>query len=81
MDWQQFMDVYRKAGGAVMSQREIDYFSLRAVVRLMTLVQQGRHAFEGGTTDDILVAGAGAFFTQRLLLRQSQLLTGILGRS
>ena len=75
------MDAYRDAGGAPMSQREIDYFSLRAVVRLMTLVQQGRHAFESRATDDVLVAGAGAFFCQRLLHRQSQVLTSILDRS
>jgi aminoglycoside phosphotransferase (APT) family kinase protein len=81
VDWQRFMDAYVKAGGANLSQREIDYFSLRAIVRLMTLVQQGRDAFEGGTTNDILIAGAGAFFAQRLLHRLSVVLTGVLGRS
>lgn len=81
MDWQRFMAAYREAGGAPLPQRQIDYFSLRAILRLMTLVQQGRDAFESGATRDVLIAGAGAFFAQRLMQRLSQVLDGVLTRA
>ncbi|MET0545343.1 MAG: phosphotransferase family protein [Caulobacterales bacterium] len=80
MPWQDYMAAYRAAGGADISDREVDYFSLRALVRLTSLVFHGREAFEGGHTRDIVVAGAGAFFMQRLLRRLSDVLVDVLER-
>ncbi|AMK19886.1 aminoglycoside phosphotransferase [Sphingobium sp. MI1205] len=80
-DWSKFMDAYRAAGGADVPQRQIDFFALRAGLRLMNLViSGGRDSFEGGLNDDILVASAGAHFTQRLLHRIAFMLNSILER-
>ncbi len=80
-DWSKFMDAYRAAGGADIPQRQIDFFALRAGLRLMNLVVGGgRDSFEGGLSDDILVASAGAHFTQRLMHRIAFVLDSILAR-
>ncbi|SER71014.1 phosphotransferase family protein [Sphingobium sp. YR768] len=80
-DWSRFMDAYRAAGGADIPQRQIDYFALRAGLRLMHLVMHGgRDSFEKGLSDDILVASAGAHFTQRLLHRIAVILASVLER-
>ncbi|HUD94486.1 phosphotransferase family protein [Sphingobium sp.] len=79
--WDRFMAAYRAAGGADIPQRQIDYFALRAGLRLMHLVMHGgRDSFEKGLSDDILVASAGAHFTQRLLHRIAVVLASILER-
>lgn len=81
-DWSKFMDAYRAAGGADVPQAQIDYFALRAGLRLMNLVLKGgRDSFENGLSDDILVASAGAHFTQRLLHRIALVLNSILERN
>lgn len=80
-DWERFMDAYRAAGGADIPQRQIDFFALRAGLRLMILVLAGgRDSFEGGLTGDILVASAGAHFSQRLLHRIAVVFNAILER-
>ena len=81
-DWESFMDAYRAAGGLDIPQRQIDYFALRAGLRLMNLVLKGgRDTFEKGLSDDILVASAGAHFTQRLMHRIALVLHCVLKRS
>ena len=81
-DWESFMDAYRSAGGLDIPQRQIDYFALRAGLRLMNLVLKGgRDTFEKGLSDDILVASAGAHFTQRLMHRIALVLRSVLERS
>lgn len=80
-DWSKFMDAYRAAGGADIPQRQIDFFALRAGLRLMGLVLSGgRNTFENGLSDDVLVASAGAHFSQRLLHRVAFVLNSILER-
>ena len=57
-------------GGAEVSQREIDFFALRAGLRLMNMViAGGRDVFEKGIATGVLPASAGAHFSQRLLHR------------
>ncbi len=81
LDWQEFLDAYHAAGGPKVSTRQVDYFALRAVLRLMILVLQGgRDAFEQGHAQDVLVASAGAFFSQHLLHRFAQVLDAVLER-
>lgn len=80
-DWDKFIAAYRAAGGADIPQRQIDYFALRAGLRLMNLVLKGgRDSFEGGLSNDILVASAGAHFTQRLLHRIAGVFASVLER-
>lgn len=80
--WPKFMAAYRDAGGADIPQQQIDFFALRAGLRLMGLVMVGgRDTFEKGLSDDVLVASAGAHFTQRLLHRIAIVLNSILDRT
>lgn len=81
VDWNEFLDAYHAAGGPKISTRQVDYFALRAVLRLMILVLQGgRDAFEQGHAQDVLVASAGAYFSQHLLHRFAQVLGAVLER-
>jgi aminoglycoside phosphotransferase (APT) family kinase protein len=81
VDWESFLDAYYKAGGPSISKRQIDYFALRGVLRLMIMVLNGgRNAFENNLSDDVLVASAGAYFSQRLLRRFAQVLEAVLDR-
>jgi aminoglycoside phosphotransferase (APT) family kinase protein len=82
IDWQQFMAAYAAAGGPRIDQRQVDFFALRAILRLMILVLiGGRETFEKGLSEDVLVANAGASFSQRLLHRFAQVLDSVLSRS
>lgn len=81
LDWNEFLDAYYAAGGPRISPREIDYFALRALLRLMILVLVGgRNGFEEGRGQDVLLASAGAFFSQRLLHRFAHVLEAVLER-
>lgn len=80
--WDKFMDAYRAAGGPDVPQQQIDFFALRAGLRLMSLVMNGgRDSFENGLSGDVLVASAGAHFTQRLMHRIVTILHSILERN
>lgn len=80
-NWDEFLATYREAGGADVSQREIDYFALRAGLRLMNMVMAGgRDVFENGVADGVLPASAGAHFSQRLLHRIATVLDDVLAR-
>jgi len=79
--WDDFLSAYLAAGGQSLSQQEIDFFALRAILRLMVLVYDGRLAFESGRTDEVVIAGAGAGFIQRLHQRLSDVLAGIMARA
>jgi aminoglycoside phosphotransferase (APT) family kinase protein len=79
-DWEEFMAIYRAAGGPQVSRRETDYFALRALLRLVVLVQYGRDAFEAGRALNIVVAEAGAFFLQRLMQRLGAAVCDVLAR-
>lgn len=79
--WEDFLAAYRAAGGADVSQRQIDYFALRAGVRLMGLVMSGgRDVYQNGLADGVLVASASAHFPQRLIHRIAGVLADVLSR-
>lgn len=78
--WDDFLSAYFAAGGQRLTQQEVDFFALRAILRLMVLVYDGRCAFEKGRTDEVVIAGAGAGFIQRLHQRLSEVLSEVLGR-
>ena len=82
VDWNRFLEAYYAAGGPRISQRQVDYFALRAVLRLMILVLiGGRNTFEAGLSDDVLIANAGASFSQKLLHRYAQVLHTVLAHN
>lgn len=78
--WDRFIAAYQAGGGMAVSRQEVDFFALRAILRLMVLVFDGRMAFESGGTDEVVIAGAGAGFIQRLHQRLSDVLADILAR-
>ncbi|WP_313805964.1 phosphotransferase family protein [Sphingobium sp.] len=78
--WDRFIAAYQAGGGRAVSRQEVDFFALRAILRLMVLVFDGRVAFESGGTDEVVIAGAGAGFIQRLHQRLSDVLADILAR-
>lgn len=78
--WDRFIAAYQASGGRQISQRQVDFFALRAILRLMVLVFDGRVAFESGGTDEVVIAGAGAGFIQRLHQRLSDILADIMER-
>jgi aminoglycoside phosphotransferase (APT) family kinase protein len=81
LDWDRFLRAYHAAGGPAISRRQVDYFALRAIMRLMILViKGGRVTFETGLSGDVLIASAGAFFSQRLLHRLARVLDAVLDR-
>jgi aminoglycoside phosphotransferase (APT) family kinase protein len=81
VDWDSFLQAYYAAGGPKISARQVDFFALRGIIRLMGLVLKGgRDSFESGLANDVLVASAGAFFSQRLLHRLAQVLDAVLKR-
>lgn len=80
-DWAKFMAAYAAAGGPAISQTEIDFFALRSSLRMLNLaMERGRDAFEKRGAPGVLVASAGAHWTQRFLHRLSHTLAGILER-
>ncbi|MET0545095.1 MAG: phosphotransferase family protein [Caulobacterales bacterium] len=80
-DWDEFMRVYTAHGGCAFSRTVIDYFSLRAGVKLMTLLQGGRAAFESGLTDDVNLAEVATSFVPRLHRRIARVLKEIVQRA
>lgn len=80
-DWGKFMDAYAAAGGPPVTQRQVDYFALRAALRMLLLVLQGgRDGFEKRGAEGVLVASANAHWTQRFIHRFSGVVADVLNR-
>ena len=80
--WDEYVEHYRAAGGAHVSQQEIDFFAIRAIIRIMIVtIEKGRIGFEAGVADDVFRATVGTHFLQRLLLRLGRTLSEVLARS
>lgn len=79
--WDAFLDAYVAAGGTAFSPAVIDYFSLRGLLYLMTLFQNGgRRMFESKATDDINLAEVGASFMPKVMLRLANVMAAIMER-
>lgn len=78
-EWAEFLEAYVAAGGQRFSPEVIDYFSLRALLNLMVLMQDGgRRMFETKVTDDINLAEVGASFMPKVMLRLANVMTAVL---
>ncbi len=77
-DWQRFTEAYADAGGKRFSPQVLDYFSLRASIYLMTLIQYGRGMFKSGATSDINLAEVATSFMPKLLRRTANILDAVL---
>ncbi len=78
--WNKFMDAYVAAGGLAPEQAEIDYFTLRELVRLVTMLLPARNLIQDGTITDVLMAEIGTDFIHRLVYRLAHALQGVLSR-
>lgn len=77
--WAEFVALYQQAGGRRFSPVTLDYFSLRAIVNIMRLIQNIRTNIECGDTLDVGVADLGASFIPKLTHRLSKVLVEVLG--
>jgi len=75
--WDAFIDAYVAAGGKRFSSDLLDYFSLRAIIHLTTLLQLARSQFEKKATDDLNIAEVGASFMPKLMLRLANVMTSV----
>ena len=74
LPWDDFMAAYVQAGGEKLSRMELDFFSLYAAMRLLTLVQAPRVLFEAGGTNDLRLAETAASFIPQLVDRTAGML-------
>jgi aminoglycoside phosphotransferase (APT) family kinase protein len=78
-DWDMFLQAYVNAGGARFSRTVIDYFSLRAGIHLMTLLQYGRSMFLAGLTTDINLAETATSFVPKQHNRIAAMVKAVIG--
>ena len=77
-DWPRFIDAYTAAGGRRPSQEQIDFFTLRSILKLAIQVLYVRNAFNSGKANIPALAEIGASFLPRLIERLATQLNGIL---
>jgi len=76
--WSRFMDAYVASGGVAPAQPEVDYFTLREIIRLITMLLPARNLVQDGSLKDVLIAEIGTDFINRLVYRLSEALQGVL---
>ena len=79
-DWSTFVEAYVSAGGRRPTAEQVDFFTLRSILKLLIQVLYARSAFETGRTNDPNMAEVGAAFLPRLVDRLATQLNGILRR-
>ena len=77
-DWSRFVDAYVAAGGRRPTQEQIDFFTLRSILKLMIQVLYVRGAFDSGRANVPALAEIGASFLPKLIDRLATQLNGIL---
>jgi len=77
-DWSRFIDAYVAAGGRRPTQEQIDFFTLRSILKLQIQVMYVRGAFDSGKANVPALAEIGASFLPKLIDRLATQLNGIL---
>lgn len=72
------MTAYVAAGGQAPTRAEIDYFTLREIVRLITMLMPARNMIQEGAMTDVLMTEIGTDFIQRLIYRLAGALRTVL---
>lgn len=80
-DWSIFVQAYHRAGGPHLTPDEINFFTIRSIIKLITIIHPARAAFEMGRTDDPNLIEAGASFLPKLVNRLSAEVTKILSEA
>lgn len=77
IEWNTFLDAYVDAGGHRPTNEEIDFFTLRQLLWLITSCLYARRAFDAGHTNDLAMAEVGASFVPKLIDRLATQLLSI----
>ena len=77
-DWPRFVDAYVAAGGKRPTQEQVDFFTLRSIIKLLIQVMYVRGAFDSGKADVPALAEIGASFLPQLIDRLATQLNQIL---
>lgn len=75
--WQEFLRLYREAGGFDLTKRQLDYFTLLGQTRLAVMTLQTDSGFNEGRFDDVKFGLSGALYTSKALARVANLLQAI----
>jgi aminoglycoside phosphotransferase (APT) family kinase protein len=75
--WDEFLRLYRAAGGRAFDPRQLEYFKLLGQTRLAVMTLQTESGFDEGRFDDIKFGVSGALFTHKSLQRVGTLLGGV----
>jgi aminoglycoside phosphotransferase (APT) family kinase protein len=78
--WPRFMEAYRSAGGAALSEFTVNFYTLFSSVWLYQLLLKANAAICGGIVHDMEVTYVCAHSTPRLLARMSRELRAILAK-
>jgi aminoglycoside phosphotransferase (APT) family kinase protein len=78
--WPRFMEAYRKAGGANLSEFAVDFYTLFSSVWLYQLLMKANAGICGGMIHDMEVTYVCSHSTPRLLARMSRELRAILAK-
>lgn len=68
-DWSRFIEAYVAAGGPRPTPRQVDFFTLRSMLKLMMQIMNVRRAFDGGFANIPALAEIGTSFMPKLIDR------------
>ena len=71
-EWSRFLDAYEAAGGKRPTVLQVDFFTLRSILKLMIQVMHVRRAFDGGHANVPALAEIGSSFMPKLVERLAQ---------
>jgi len=78
LPWADFVAAYVAAGGRQPSQEQVDFFTLRSILKLLVQILYVRNAFDGGHANIAALAEIGASFVPKLIARLAAQLNTIL---
>lgn len=78
-DWSRFLDAYVAAGGSRPTSLQVDFFTLRSILKLMIQIMYVRRAFDSGQADVPALAEIGASFMPKMIDRLATQINNIVG--
>jgi len=78
LPWADFVAVYVEAGGRQPTQEQVDFFTLRSILKLLVQILYVRNAFDAGHVNVAALAEIGASFVPKLISRLADQVNGIL---
>ena len=80
-DWSRFIDAYVAAGGPRPTPQQVDFFTLRSMLKLMIQIMHVRRAFDAGHANVPALAEIGTSFMPKMIDRLATQVNNIVGRS